>query len=211
MVTGAGHLPIKAARAERRPRDPSCRDRRQTHRLLTSIPSLLIAGVLAGCSSTATGPKEAPSTSTTAPSTTTVLPTTVSRTATTQATSHVSTFVLPGAPPCDTEPETGRRIRPTLIFFGCATSADNLMHITWSTWTTTAAAGTAMHNVNNCHPNCAEGTYTSFPVAVRLSDPAYLGGVFVFRTIMTTPTGRRGEAETSTATGLYGAWGWPAS
>lgn len=77
--------------------------------------------------------------------------------------------------------------------------------------TATGAAGAATHNINNCQPNCTEGTYTTFPVAVQLSNPGYLDGILVFQTITTLPIGNAGTPETSTATGLYGAWGWPSS
>ena len=74
-----------------------------------------------------------------------------------------------------------------------------------------AAIGTATHNINDCQPSCAGGTYTTFPVEVELSDPGYLDGMFVFRTITTSPTTAAGTTESSTATGLYGSWGWPSS
>ena len=121
------------------------------------------------------------------------------------------TSALPGAPPCDTGPTTGPAIKPSEIFFGCATSADYLGPITWSKWTSTSASGTATHNVDSCQPNCAAGTYTRFPVAVQLSNPGYLGGIFVFQTITTTPTSSAGKPESSTAAHLYGSWGWPSS
>lgn len=98
-----------------------------------------------------------------------------------------------------------------MIFFGCATSNDFLGSIGWSSWTAAAADGTAIHNVNNCQPDCAGGTYAKFPVEVRLSNPGYLDGVFVFQTITTSPTTGAGTTESSTATALYGSWGWPSS
>ena len=73
------------------------------------------------------------------------------------------------------------------------------------------ATGTATHAINGCSPDCAQGTYTKFPVEVRLSDPGYLNGMFVFQTITAIPTGAAGQTETTTATGLYGTWGWPSS
>jgi PASTA domain len=118
---------------------------------------------------------------------------------------------LPAAPPCDTQPPGGSGIRPTQIFFGCATSADFLSPISWSSWTSTTATGSATHNIDNCQPDCAAGTYSTFPVAVQLSNPGYLDGQFVFRTIRTSPTSGEGSPESATATGLYGAWGWPSS
>ncbi|MGD0882970.1 MAG: PASTA domain-containing protein [Acidimicrobiales bacterium] len=141
------------------------------------------------------GPTTAPSTAT--PSTTTSTTTTGS--------------ALPTAPPCDTQPSGGSGIRPTTIFFGCATSNDYIGPISWSSWTSTTAIGSGTHNINDCQPDCAGGTYSKFPVDVQLSNPGYLDGVFVFRTIATTPTTGVGTPESATATGLYGIWGWPSS
>jgi hypothetical protein len=93
-----------------------------------------------------------------------------------------------------------------LTFFGCATSNDYLGHITWSSWTSTRAKGTATHDINGCHPSCAQGTYSSFPVEVHLSNPVDVGGMFVFRTITATPSSNAGASETSTA-GPHGSWG----
>jgi hypothetical protein len=61
----------------------------------------------------------------------------------------------------------------------------------------TNAIGTASHNINTCEPNCADGTFSSFPVQVMLSDPATLGGVFVFTVITMTPTTNSGRQEST--------------
>jgi hypothetical protein len=126
------------------------------------------------------------------------------------ATSPPTPTALPGAPPCeeDTAGANGPDTRPTLIFIGCATSADYLSSITWTTWSSTSAIGSATHAINDCQPSCATGAYTTFPVAVQLSNPGYLDGMFVFETISMTPTTSVGHAETETANSPYGSWGW---
>lgn len=167
------------------------------------VPALVISGVLAGCSSPAqmgSRPARAPTTA----------PTTRGTSAeTAPPTTLAPVSGLPAAPPCDTRPAGGSGIRPPTIFFGCATSNDVLGPITWNRWTSDDATGTAVHSVNDCHPSCAQGTYTRFPVDVRLSDPGRLDGLLVFRTVTATPTTGVGTTESSTATGLYGSWGWP--
>jgi hypothetical protein len=96
-----------------------------------------------------------------------------------------------------------------LIFIGCATSADMLKNISWSSWTTTGARGAATHGINGCKPNCAQGTYTYFPVDVRLSNPARLNGILVFKTIVMSPTSSVGQPETVTEHNPpNGLWGW---
>jgi hypothetical protein len=131
----------------------------------------------------------------TAPTTTTtVIPTTTSLPPTTTTTPPSD---LPAAPNCDPQ-LGGSGFEPTLIFIGCATSADNLGNIVWSSWTATNATGTAAHNINDCQPDCAGGSFSSFPVEVTLSDPATLNGVYVFTTITIVPTTTSGTQESAT-------------
>ncbi len=117
---------------------------------------------------------------------------------------------FPGAPPCDDGPGANAPgLRPSAIFIGCATSADNLSSITWTSWTASAATGTGTHTINNCVPSCAGSrSFQKFPVTIQLSDPGELDGMGVFKTISMTPTTSVGVPETVTADGLYGLWGW---
>jgi hypothetical protein len=72
----------------------------------------------------------------------------------------------------------------------------------------TNAMGTASHSINNCEPDCADGTFSSFPVQVTLSDPATLEGMLVFTVITLTPITRSGSQESATdAACLAGAPG----
>ena len=57
--------------------------------------------------------------------------------------------------------------------------------------------GTVSHNINNCEPTCAGGTFSSFPVKVTLSDPATLEGVLVFTVITMTPTTSGGSQQSA--------------
>jgi hypothetical protein len=167
--------------------------RRWLHRPLAV---LLGAGLAVGGSAglaialTGTRPSPAPTTTTTmAPTTTTVPP----------ATTTTPPPALPVAPNCD--PQLGASgFEPSLIFIGCATSNDNLGNISWTSWTATSAIGSATHNINNCQPDCAGGTFTTFPVEVTLSDPTIVGGVSVFTTLTMTPTTTSGSPETATDT-----------
>ena len=131
---------------------------------------------------------------------------------TTASPSTALTSGLPSAPPCQGDRpgvNVPPGVRPALIFIGCATSADMLKDITWSSWKTTGATGTATHGINNCKPSCAQGTYTYFPVQVRLINPARVKGMLVFQTIEMSPTSRVGLPETVTEHNPpYGIWGW---
>ena len=142
-----------------------------------------------------------PSTSpTTSPTTTPVTTSTTTTPATTSPTTTASTTSpsrVPAAPSCNPQ-IVGSGVKPSGIFFGCATSADNLNHISWSSWDTSSATGTATHSINNCTPTCVQGTFTSFPVDVTLSNPGIMNGAYLFRNISTVPTTNSGAPESAT-------------
>ena len=169
------------------------RGRRWLHRPLAVV---LGAGIAVGGSAglaialTSTRPATTPvatTTTTAAPPTTTSVP---------PAPTTVPPSALPAAPNCDPQ-SGGSGFEPSTIFIGCATSADNLGNITWSSWTATMATGTAVHNVNTCQPDCAAGVFASAPVEVTLSDPTVLQGVTEFATIAITPTTAGGSGESA--------------
>lgn len=110
---------------------------------------------------------------------------------------------VPVVPACNPGRYPGTGYKPALIFIGCATSADNLDHLTWTSWTSTFATGTAEHNLNNCRPSCAQGTYSHYAVVVTLSNPGAVNGKLVFRKIVVSANSAEGS-ETVTS----GSWGW---
>jgi hypothetical protein len=57
---------------------------------------------------------------------------------------------------------------------GCQLSGDGttaLWNITWTAWSSTAAAGTGTEKIDDCNPNCAAGTLHAVAVRVALSKP----------------------------------------
>jgi hypothetical protein len=57
--------------------------------------------------------------------------------------------------------------------------------ITWSNWGGTQAAGTGTLELNNCTPNCAQGTYTGYPATVTLAGlKPYGTGLEAYSTIV---------------------------
>lgn len=179
-----------------------------THRVAPAIPRPVKTDTLQRARHTATTPRPTTPPPTTVPPRTTAPATNVPEAA---SPSHASASGLPGAPPCQPDVR-GANVpgsRPSLIFIGCATSADMLIEISWSSWTRTGATGKATHGINDCKPSCAQGTYTYFPVNVRLSHPARVKGMLVFETIVMSPTSRVGRPETVTEHNPpYGMWGW---
>ena len=65
-----------------------------------------------------------------------------------------------------------------------------LGHITWTVWTATGATGIGVQWLDNCKPNCAEGTY--FPQTVKLAASRAAAGVYS-RLALTFAKGERTE------------------
>ena len=42
-------------------------------------------------------------------------------------------------------------------------------NLTWSGWGSATATGTGTLEIDNCNPNCAQGTFTGYPATVTLS------------------------------------------
>ena len=105
---------------------------------------------------------------------------------------------VPGTPPCGGS-QGGSGVRPELIAVGCAAAAAYLEDITWE-----KRNGAALDGLAELYTRSANGTFTSAQVKIGLSNPGYLGGRLVFRTLsFTTATG---PPRTLTVPGE--SWGW---
>ncbi len=74
--------------------------------------------------------------------------------------------------------------KPEAITFTCADGNMYVDQISWSKWNTTGARGTGTYNVNDCDPDCADGTMLRGPVDITLSDPTEYKGKFYLRTLV---------------------------
>jgi hypothetical protein len=66
------------------------------------------------------------------------------------------------------EPFTLSR-EPSSIVLACADEGIRVEDLAWSAWTASGATGHGTLLENQCVPNCAEGKYAKYPVAVTLS------------------------------------------
>jgi hypothetical protein len=65
--------------------------------------------------------------------------------------------------------------------------AQYLQDLTWSGWGKAKAHGRGVLEIDNCVPNCASGTYTSYPATVTLSNLiSYGNGKKAYATIVVT-------------------------
>jgi hypothetical protein len=74
--------------------------------------------------------------------------------------------------------------KPEAITFTCADGNMYVDEINWSEWSTDTARGTGTYNVNDCEPDCADGTMLRGPVDITLSNPTEYKGKFYLRTLV---------------------------
>ena len=74
--------------------------------------------------------------------------------------------------------------KPEAITFTCADGNMYLDQITWSQWSADSALGSGTYNVNDCDPDCADGTMLRGPVDITLSNPTEYKGKFYLRTLV---------------------------
>ena len=118
----------------------------------------------AGASSPPPTPSPSPSPSASGPSSSPSPPSTSPATSLTQFQVCTSPVI-----PCNSYGGSSRmKTEPTQI----VTTADGsgyVKNLTWSGWGSATATGTGTLEIDNCNPNCAQGTFTGYPATVTLS------------------------------------------
>lgn len=76
-------------------------------------------------------------------------------------------------------------IRPGAIALPCGVGfvSENgvrLLGLAWTSWRPTSATGHGTYKVDTCTPNCALGSYVSYPVSLELTTPTQVDGFNVF-------------------------------
>lgn len=98
---------------------------------------------------------------------------------------------LPGVvDDCSGPGPTGTRtaVEPASIMIACADGGLRLEDLTWTSWTSTSAEGHGVLLANDCTPDCAQGTFHSFPGAFELSHPEPSSSGVVFSEVTATYT-----------------------
>lgn len=72
--------------------------------------------------------------------------------------------------------------QPREILNTCADGGIGIWDIKWSTWGYRGAVGDGILRVNDCEPNCAEGTFSSRPVRVELTGFHFDGSKYIYNT-----------------------------
>ena len=69
-----------------------------------------------------------------------------------------------------------RQTRPSSVILTCADANDALTALHWVSWAASQAFGTGTEKVNTCTPDCADGTFVSYPALITLWRPEPLPG-----------------------------------
>ena len=146
---------------------------RRTHKRLAAGAALMAALALGACGSSSTtvgaGGSTTSSTGSGASSSTASIP---SGTQTTVATTAPTSSTTAGglATEVVSDCATGA-YKPARIVATCPTTKVVVTDISWTTWTASAASGTASAQVDGCQPTCAAQSAVPYPATVALSDP----------------------------------------
>jgi hypothetical protein len=99
---------------------------------------------------------------------------------------------------------TNPSYKPTQIIVTCADANTVLKGISWKSYGSDTARGSATANVNACDPNCAAGKLQPFPATVKLSQPKDCRkGVRQFTHLVLTYTGARPQGASASLTEDY--------
>jgi hypothetical protein len=71
-----------------------------------------------------------------------------------------------------------RAYKPSTLSFG---AHEVIESVSWSKWGKKKAVGHGTYRVNDCLPNCAEGTITPTPTTIYLTGRMTCGGHFIFK------------------------------
>lgn len=63
--------------------------------------------------------------------------------------------------------------------------------LSWTSWTSSSANGSGFDWVNDCRPDCASGTFHSYPIKLALSRPRTEGKHLVFTRLTLTYAGTK--------------------
>ena len=74
--------------------------------------------------------------------------------------------------------------QPESIMLTCGDGGMYISNIKWNSWSSSGATGTATYNVNNCDPDCADGTMVTAPVQVDLSNLVTYKGKHYLRSMI---------------------------
>ncbi len=77
--------------------------------------------------------------------------------------------------------------RPDIFTTACADFGESVSSIEWTSWSAQGAEGRGVYGLNNCEPDCADGTIHSIKVRVWLEDVSTDGRNYFLNTLKIVP------------------------
>ena len=159
-----------------RPRGPLARlhaaiplSRRVATAALAAVLAAGVAGALVATRGNSTSPTSLKITATSPPS---IAPPATTATSTAPTTNPpITSAALPQVYAKGCPGDYPATLEPTEIPLACADYNLRLTELTWSSWTAASANGNGTLMQNDCTPDCAGGTFHSYPTTVTLDDP----------------------------------------
>ncbi|HEY1624076.1 MAG TPA: hypothetical protein VGG16_09780 [Streptosporangiaceae bacterium] len=66
--------------------------------------------------------------------------------------------------------------KPSSYILTCADAGSVLASLSWTSWTSQQAVAVGVHELNNCTPNCAAGTFVRYPAVITFWRPEPVPG-----------------------------------
>lgn len=67
-------------------------------------------------------------------------------------------------------------VKPGNYILTCADAGSDLANLAWTGWTPELAVANGVHQLNNCTPDCADGTFVHYPAVITFWRPEPLAG-----------------------------------
>jgi hypothetical protein len=84
------------------------------------------------------------------------------------------------------------------FFAGGGTERAGKLH--WTVWNSTEGLGSGDNWINNCAPTCANGTFSKYPVTLKVYKPKRESKFLIFTRLTVTFTGKKPPADLTTFT-----------
>ena len=94
------------------------------------------------------------------------------------------------------------------FFTGAPKAHHKSAPLKWTSWTATGGHGSGFDWINNCTPNCAQGTFHQRAVKLRVWRPRHEGGHFIFTRMTVTYTGADSSSVLFKVVHSGGVWYW---
>jgi len=95
-------------------------------------------------------------------------------------------------------------VTPSSYDLACADGGISLQGLTWSSWGAATAYGSGELSVNGCTPDCADGTFKSYPATALVTGLVPYGTGYRYTSLSVNSAGTAGFASDTWPLGLNG-------